>query len=658
MKRLILVMLLSVGWWNIAEAITRADATPPFYQEPVIRTLSPWAGVKNLRMDHGSCTATFITRKHILTAGHCFFKSSDGAGEQVTADEVRSFDISKIELHGKYDKKVGHRQGGHDIAVLTLKKPVTTATFNVYNNKRIIQDERSHGEGLAVKVGYGRSGNGTNGAAGPPNQKRFMENRIDAFGTGGTGEKDFWYNTRFKQFKINPPAGTFLYDFDNPNLEVDQQGKATNLVNQKSGKNDAVGSKEGSPAGGDSGGPMFQTKGDVPVLVGVTSSALSSWHRKMTQRPHNFLAAGYGEIAFDTRVQDHYDFIEAARAQELKANIGGGTGKNIPKVTAPKSKEYSDSPDTKGPGQQQKSAPSSDDSDQVLRWDGAGNVFDAYDFAETRAEGLPLEAEVDALANVQDSLFFDVTNNQAAALFSIAPSEGSGHFDSQVEIWAERPSSEIEPWAYKTQINKHGVNNLDALEIWGAPGLEDANLYSLANDPFGIAVWAYEPESNASLHYIWGDEIQSALMGADLMPALPGNAMDIGLDVDALMVYDMAQNNIWEPGDWILFSLEQLWISLDSQITELFAGDEIFVWQNGGSIDFLDHGGHLWDSNWLGRDIDAFEAAAVAEPRTLALLSLGALALILGRKYQGRRQDRYDRAPNTVHCADQIVLIV
>jgi hypothetical protein len=80
-------------------------------------------------------------------------------------------------------------------------------------------------------------------------------------------------------------------------------------------------------------------------------------------------------------------------------------------------------------------------------------------------------------------------------------------------------------------------------------------------------------------------------------------------------------------------------------------GGEIWSWQFGQPLaQFLNHGGHLWDTAFnvrqatgaVNENIDALEAVAVPEPSTfLSLLTLGSLgaASTLKRKLKPSKSD-------------------
>ncbi|NCS22132.1 MAG: PEP-CTERM sorting domain-containing protein [Microcystis aeruginosa G11-06] len=314
------------------------------------------------------------------------------------------------------------------------------------------------------------------------------------------------------------------------------------------------------------------------------------------------------------------------------------------------------------------------DPEQNIYWDGNGGRQDAFDYSGSRAGDTVTAREVDALANHGDALFWDVIANQAALLFSTGSTTLLLPGDSRAAVYNASPdynqlgihekSVLVEPigggtgfWATPPQIDQAGVNDLDGLEVWGldpagpTPNGADADMYSLLEDPTingtRTSVWYYD--GGVSTSYLNAAQIAAAINRPDIV-----NLADI-IDLDGLMVWDGVNIGQWDNGDAILFSVMPIDANLDGVITpNINGGDidggEIWSWRFGQAAQFLNHGGHLWDTAFnvrqatgaVNENIDALEAVATPEPSSfLSLLALGTLgaASTLKRKLKSSKSD-------------------
>ncbi len=90
-------------------------------------------------------------------------------------------------------------------------------------------------------------------------------------------------------------------------------------------------------------------------------------------------------------------------------------------------------------------------------------------------------------------------------------------------------------------------------------------------------------------------------------------------------------HTVWDGGDWIIFSLRPVG-ALD--------GGELFVWQNGLTMVYLQHGGRTWNTlNPVGlifnantENIDGLEAVTfIPEPESLLLVLIALASSLLAR---------------------------
>ena len=304
--------------------------------------------------------------------------------------------------------------------------------------------------------------------------------------------------------------------------------------------------------------------------------------------------------------------------------ISSAADAQLPAPASVPGKEYSDNVDV---DQFQVNDPL-----QNLSWDGLGGNTDAFDYS---GSGPPPEDpdQVDALANEQDYLFFPLLNNRAAMIVSL----GQENF-----LRNHNPNGTVGIWATPLDVRNPPAAEVDAVELWGDPnspqhdgaGGVDANHYSYIGDfippvpPGGgfppVSIFYYDPANHRSTPYIFHDPLRDALnqsFNFDLSQ----------IDVDALMVWDIAGNTVWDMGDWIIFSLRP---------TGALDGGELFVWQNGLPMVYLQHGGRTWDTlnpvalifNANTENIDGLEAVTyIPEPATLPLLLVALASLRVAR---------------------------
>ena len=297
-------------------------------------------------------------------------------------------------------------------------------------------------------------------------------------------------------------------------------------------------------------------------------------------------AQGY-KIEFDTDLKtwDSYSLTE-----------GGGGPDKPPPTYAVSGKEYSNKFDEEYTG-------TFLDPLQNISFEGDGQVGDAFDYS---GSGLDEFHQIDALASSQDSYFKGLVADQAPMVLSFASPDAqeAGQIKSQMA-----QEDIVTTWATPTMVNATAPpEDVDALELWGSDAVETANMFSLADDLMGVAIYKYDSDSHTSTSYITSNQLKAAL------------GVTAHVDLDAMMVYDLADDGVFASGDSIIFSIKA---SGD------FDGGEIWVWNfDDGTADFLTHGGVTWNTAY-----DVSSAFSVGTEEVNALEAL--LATILPGDFDG-----------------------
>lgn len=336
-------------------------------------------------------------------------------------------------------------------------------------------------------------------------------------------------------------------------------------------------------------------------------------------------------------------------------------------------KEYSNDVD--------KNAAGNTDRGQVIHWAGDGtNIWDSFDYHKQggiSGDGLPFQT--DALANIRDKYFLDLDGTRQAVRNPYDPQDTTDYHDTvslalslqksplgpnngyQNNIYAARSAFRgggHELWAdWHTNVNKNLTVNddLDGLEMWGPTYADDANMYSLQDDldpgdgQGRVSVYRFYPNpstqpeiAGVSVPYLRTNVLLGAVIKQGGGTVTWGGANDPNkFDLDGLMVWDVADDNQFGPGDQIIFSVRP--------IDGLFDGGEIWLYKfNAPQATFLTQGlnddgsPRVWDTNnevskflfgdnLHGENIDALEALA-PEPSTLVLLATAAVAFVCWRR--------------------------
>jgi hypothetical protein len=237
--------------------------------------------------------------------------------------------------------------------------------------------------------------------------------------------------------------------------------------------------------------------------------------------------------------------------------------------------------------------------------------------------------EVDAAANGLDAFFHDLIANNAVLLVSF---EGDPGFTAApppfMAVYAEDIGGTHFPkWSQPDLVNDpvpaNEMDDLDALEVWGPYGTDDADYYSQLGDA-GAASSVF---TMAAGPYVPVGDIVAAVV------ALGYTGPTELVDLDALMVWDGNFNQVWDDPDTIIFSI---------RASAPWDGGEIVVLPFLGkpaSAFFLFHGGHLWDTAFdvatafsldpPTEEVDAIEAyPQQPRPQTPALTEWGMIILV------------------------------
>lgn len=254
------------------------------------------------------CSGALLpTGKHVLTAAHCItddrgrlnFLSGYVTFEGDLGDE--KIDVISAIKHPKFK---GDVLRGNDIAVLEL---ATVASLDItrYDIDRNPADDVGS---VGIKAGYGKTGQGDEGAVDPSGTKHDGKNKYDATA------REMYQALRLNQ-KQYFADGILQFDFDNLKSANDAFGFFFDIHDT------GLGTPEVNSAPGDSGGPT-QTNG---VITGVTSYGLTLTYNtgKTSDVTPRVVDSSFGEFSGDTRVSQFTSFIDDAMNGGTDDDSGG-----------------------------------------------------------------------------------------------------------------------------------------------------------------------------------------------------------------------------------------------------------------------------------------------------------------------------------------------
>ena len=203
-----------------------------------------YAATGYLRSPNGQfCTGTLVSPTIVLSAAHCFVYTGGpkagtvalpgdlmfGAGDAVAPF---SSNVAALQLNPNYD--ITNFAPEYDMALVTLSSPFAGITpARLWGGDPF---------GLtATIVGYGTQGTGVSHGLPGAGPRLAAQNVVDLVG-----------------------SGSLRIDFDSPNLNANRTGSAFPLP------------LEGTPATGDSGGPLFVLLDGLPFIAGTLHGGIGS----------------------------------------------------------------------------------------------------------------------------------------------------------------------------------------------------------------------------------------------------------------------------------------------------------------------------------------------------------------------------------------------
>ncbi len=244
----------------------------------------------------------------------------------------------------------------------------------------------------------------------------------------------------------------------------------------------------------------------------------------------------------------------------------------------------------------------------------------AYDFGTS--------GEIDALANGGDLYLYETIKDTSTLIISFQGDPGGN------AVWYEIPTGSTGvKWTQLSLVNEvagHRIDDLDALEVWGPLGSDDADFYSEKGDPASTGdTVRVSVKSMSGGNYIYRWRIFSACstLGYTGSPSL--------IDLDGLMVLEskgILGDKIWNSGDRILFSIRNTIPGGGN-----WDGGEIVVLPFGVTPSFLHHGGHDWNTAFnIGtafgvptEEVDAIEALSYDPPHDPPIPALTEWGIII-----------------------------
>jgi hypothetical protein len=264
----------------------------------------------DLAGDGWTGSGVIISEYWILTAAHVvedLIASQTGiyVGEDVGYGEFDYvYSIRNIHVHPGWAGDSELMVSGVDIALIELDEPIRTWESSIAIWDNISSTNRLNTGTIVYTSGYGAYDEGYSECTqyclddgdGEYSQRRAWSNVLDRVSDGIIPEHDYdgddiWH------------GGWVIYDFDSPSGEHNSLASGESFTIQQgsyayAGDGDSDKTPlplEGTTVQGDSGGPTYAYLDGVWTVIGITS--------------HGSLTANYGDVAFNTRVSSHTNWI-------------------------------------------------------------------------------------------------------------------------------------------------------------------------------------------------------------------------------------------------------------------------------------------------------------------------------------------------------------
>ncbi len=253
-------------------------------------------------------SGVIIGERWILTAGHVLLDEEYGE-ESVGSwlvyvgsdrdDPDSSYEVKSFHIHPgwRVDSSNDGLEYGLDIALIELENPVQGVVPAPWANSTELDD--GHLDSLVYSSGFGDYSIVLNDENGDYSQRRAWQNTLDRLSDDIDGKKEYINDDIWM-------GGWVIYDFDSPD------GMTNSLDGEVDGEFSYVGEGDSSPKAleyegtsvpGDSGGPTYLQIDGEWTVIGLTS--------------HGSTDGYYGDIAMNTRVSSHADWICSVTGPEL-----------------------------------------------------------------------------------------------------------------------------------------------------------------------------------------------------------------------------------------------------------------------------------------------------------------------------------------------------